>query len=270
MFSLLRNRFGIPGVISVIALVFAMFGGAYAANSSGGGKATASAKAKKGPRGPKGATGPAGPAGPQGPAGSNGAKGDTGAKGDKGDPGNAGSPGAPGAAGKSVTVEEIPLEEIECEELGGAWVKEEGGGEEIEVCNGKEGEPWTDGGTLPKDATETGGWAFNAAEGAGEVLTPISFTIPLKAALDESHVHFASEAGFSTVCTGAIEEPTAPSGHLCVYNNTAFGGLANATFNLITGLNFSGAKEASNAGALLYFTVTGEPAFGYGSWAVTG
>ena len=48
MFSTLRNRFGIPGVISVIALVFAMFGGAYAAsNSSGGGKATASAKAKK-------------------------------------------------------------------------------------------------------------------------------------------------------------------------------------------------------------------------------
>jgi hypothetical protein len=51
MFSTLRNRFGIPGVISVIALVFAMLGGAYAANnSSGGGKATASAKVKKGPR----------------------------------------------------------------------------------------------------------------------------------------------------------------------------------------------------------------------------
>ena len=42
MLSPLRNRFGIPGVISVIALVFAMFGGAYAAtNSNDGGKATA-------------------------------------------------------------------------------------------------------------------------------------------------------------------------------------------------------------------------------------
>src|SRR5258706_13999527 len=78
MFSPLSNRFGIPGVISVIALVFAMLGGAYAAsNNSGGGKASASAKAKKGPRGPKGATGPAGPAGPSGPARS---KGDPGAK----------------------------------------------------------------------------------------------------------------------------------------------------------------------------------------------
>ena len=47
MFSPLRNRFGIPGAISVIALVFAMFGGAYAASdNSGGGKATASAKKK--------------------------------------------------------------------------------------------------------------------------------------------------------------------------------------------------------------------------------
>jgi len=52
MLSPLRNRFGIPGVISVIALVFAMFGGAYAASNSGdgptaSGKATASAKRGK-------------------------------------------------------------------------------------------------------------------------------------------------------------------------------------------------------------------------------
>ena len=39
MLSPLRNRFGIPGVISVVA--FAALGGAYPANNSGG-KATAS------------------------------------------------------------------------------------------------------------------------------------------------------------------------------------------------------------------------------------
>src|ERR1700704_3299328 len=81
MFSTLRTRFGIPGVISVIALVFAMLGGAYAASNSGGGKATASAKAKRGPRGPKGATGPAGPTGPAGATGPSGARGATGAAG---------------------------------------------------------------------------------------------------------------------------------------------------------------------------------------------
>src|ERR1700729_4312957 len=98
MFSTLRTRFGIPGSISVIALVFAMFGGAYAAsNSASGGKATASAKAKKGPRGPKGATGPAGPAGPQGPA------------------GPAGAQGPAGAAGKDgVGVTSAPATTVEC------------------------------------------------------------------------------------------------------------------------------------------------------------
>jgi hypothetical protein len=103
MFSTLRTRFGIPGVISVIALVFAMFGGAYAAsNSSNAGKATASAKAKKGPRGPKGATGPAGPAGAQGPAGPAGAKGDAGANGSNGAAGATGPEGSPWTAGGTL------------------------------------------------------------------------------------------------------------------------------------------------------------------------
>ena len=107
MFSLLRNRFGIPGVISVIALVFAMAGGAFAANNlqSGGSKATASAKGKQGPRGKPGKTGKTGP---QGPAG---AKGDTGAQ---GAPGAKGDTGAPGQTGFTET---LPSGETET----GAW-----------------------------------------------------------------------------------------------------------------------------------------------------
>jgi hypothetical protein len=86
---MLRNRFGIPGVVSVIALVFAMIGGAYAAGGpSGSSQATTSAKkAKRGPRGPKGATGPAGPAGLKGDAGPQGPPGPQGLKGDVGIPG---------------------------------------------------------------------------------------------------------------------------------------------------------------------------------------
>src|SRR5262245_60915 len=95
MLSPLRNRFGIPGVISVVALVFAMLGGAYAASNNDNGKATASAKAKRGPKGPKGATGPTGPAGPQGPAGANGKDGSNGANGQE---------GTNGTNGKSVAV----------------------------------------------------------------------------------------------------------------------------------------------------------------------
>ncbi|HEY8810199.1 MAG TPA: hypothetical protein VIM28_09275, partial [Solirubrobacterales bacterium] len=178
MFSPLRNRFGIPGVISVIALVFAMMGGAYAAsNNSGGGKATASAKAKRGPRGPKGPTGPAGPQGPAGPAGKDGAN---------------GASGAPGADGKSVEVEAAGAE---CPE-GGSKFKV-GGVVKGAACNGEEGEPGEDGEdgepgilhsgeSLPSGATETGSWIFPGGSPQGTT-TAVSFPIPLPAEIDGAH-----------------------------------------------------------------------------------
>jgi collagen triple helix repeat protein len=219
MFSPLRNRFGIPGVISVIALVFAMIGGAYAA-SSGGGDATASAKkklAKKGPRGPRGPRGPAGPAGPQGPAGA------PGAKGDKGD---AGANGSNGAAGKSVTVTSVDPGELECNSLGGAIVKQEGASSGVEVCNGEDGangqdgangEPWTAGGTLPDGATQTGSWSWTGPTTDAAYPTALPFAISLPAPLPEANVHFSTEANFSDTCTGTVANPTAPKAHLCVY-----------------------------------------------------
>ena|SRR5689334_14979473 len=212
MFSTLRTRFGIPGVISVIALVFAMLGGAYAANnSSGGGKATASAKAKKGPRGPKGPkgdTGPAGPAGPAGLAGPAGAKGDTGAQGPEGKAGPQGPQG----------------------------------------IQGKQGEPGKNGTTgftetLPPGKTETGTWAVGEGVNIGEekefplgTLVPISFPIPLSEApeltvvwlsyglIDEpfepSEIAEILEEGAEHGCPGFEGTvPLADPGHLCVYAN---------------------------------------------------
>ncbi len=169
MFSTLRNRFGIPGVISVIALVFAMFGGAYAAtNSSGGGKATASAKAKKGPRGPKGAKGDAGAQGPAGPQGPAGAKGDSGVQ---------GSTGSPGADGKSVTG--TPATVGECPAGGVKYTSASGTNT---VCNGKNGTNGQTGftETLPEGKTETGTWGTgSSSETSGFKFYPISFPIPL-------------------------------------------------------------------------------------------
>jgi hypothetical protein len=190
MFSTLRNRFGIPGVISVIALVFAMFGGAYAAsNSSGGGKATASAKAKQGPRGKTGKTGPAGPVGPAGPAG---AKGDPGAAGVNGKDGGTGTPG------KSVAITEVPVGEFECEEQGGVIIQAEGASSGTEICNGengREGSPWTAGGTLPSEKTETGSWGWTGGFGTETGFSPISFPIPLEAGIAAANAHIVAIAG---------------------------------------------------------------------------
>jgi hypothetical protein len=266
MFSTLRTRFGIPGVISVIALVFAMFGGAYAAsNSSNGGKATASAKAKKGPRGPKGATGPAGPVGPQGPAGAQGAKGDAGAN------GSAGSPGTTGSPGKSVvTASESPG--IHCDE-GGASVEVEGTPVSKKyVCNGEEGpagSPWTLGGTLPVGSTETGTWAISSKPvGVQEGnVSSISFPIQLAAGLDESHVHYVTSPGGA--CTGSALNPTATSGNLCVYEGRVQN-IAVRPGEEIATPDFS-ALGAGASGAILNFgPAEFANAFGMGSWAVTG
>jgi collagen triple helix repeat protein len=261
MFSLIRNRFGIPGLISIIALVFAMFGGAYAATNSGGGKATASAK--KGPRGPRGKPGKPGPAGPQGPAGPTGPAGSAGAKGDKGDKGDAGQ------NGKSVAVTAIPTEEAECEERGGALVKQEGAAQGVEVCNGS---PWTAGGKLPEGATETGTWILETPTASGgNAAAALSFDVPLSSALDGSHVHLFSDTAaspggeFSATCTGSTEDPSAPSGHLCVYGQVVFGsapvGEPSDPSTFGTGAATSGAFLTASFSGLGLAT---------GTWAVTG
>jgi hypothetical protein len=258
-----------------------MFGGAYAASNSGSGKATASAKAKKGPRGPKGATGPAGPAGPAGPtgpAGSNGAKGDAGAKGDKGDAGNPGSPGTPGtpgtpgADGKSVEAFPVATGEPECEGNGGAIYEVEESGVETEVCNGKEGSPWTAGGTLPPGAVETGAWAYagTTADTKG-IHVPISFPIRLEDELLEAQVHYVFEEGFSGFCKGSASVPNPEPGQLCVYVNPGespeeieFKGVYPVDF---AGLFFE-EEGASTSGAMLVFSTPTAPTASNGVFAV--
>ena len=252
MFSTLRTRFGIPGVISVIALVFAMFGGAYAANNStSGGKATASAKAKKGPKGPKGATGPAGPAGAQGPAGPAGAKGDAGANGSNGGAGATGPTGAAGAKGATGAA-------------------------------GATGATGFSGFTekLPAGKTETGIWAGTVgrvptSEGA---TVPISFPIPLSQGsseafyLNEEETTHEEGPGFEAGCTGTAENPTAPEGTLCVY--TAFEGKngSEPSFNFLF-FRYNGVFGGYHpTGAVMEFfnsTVSEINFESQGSWAVT-
>jgi hypothetical protein len=96
MLSAFNRQFGAPGVIAVIALVFAMSGGAIAARhyvADSGTQKPAAKKNKKvvrGPKGEPGARGPAGPQGPAGPAGSQGAEGAPGPRGVEGSPWTAG------------------------------------------------------------------------------------------------------------------------------------------------------------------------------------
>ena len=272
MFSTLRTRFGIPGVISVMALVFAMFGGAYAAsNSSDGGKATASAKAKKGPRGPKGAkgdTGPAGPAGPQGPAGPGGPKGDAGAN------------GSTGTNGTSAAVTSFAGSKGTCTK-GQGGLEVSSASPTAYVCNGekgKEGDPWTAGGTLPSGATETGIFGGGEGQPAGKYFYPASFNVPLQERGEFGHtVLVKSNETSATGCPGRGDGgvPEAEPGYFCVYVGPETGGAVERITSYI--LNESAeppqwewAPIAGATGATIWVECPGpDPCFIGGTWAVT-
>jgi len=150
MFSMLKNRFGIPGIIAVMALIFAMIGGAYAATGA------LTAKQKKEVKaiarglvgtGPAGAVGPQGPAGPAGALGTAGEKGATGPKGATGDTGPKGATGDTGPTCPSG------------------------------AC------------TLPSGATETGLWSVGRVQGVPVVFVSASFPLRLTANPTFNFVH---------------------------------------------------------------------------------
>lgn len=90
-----RPRAGGSWAIAVLALVFAMSGGAFAAQdyfheSGPQARKQVAKRGPAGPRGPRGAQGPAGAAGAQGPVGPVGAAGAAGARGPEGSPWTAG------------------------------------------------------------------------------------------------------------------------------------------------------------------------------------
>ncbi len=262
-FERLKRRIAANGpglTVAVIAMLVALTGGAFAAagalNSTQKKEVTKIAKKYAGKPGAPGA------------------KGDQGLK---GDPGANGNQGAPGKDGTSVTAVEIPAEEPECEGRGGAIIEPQ----QIEVCAGKEGSPWTGGGTLPAGATETGSWAFTGSSedpsDAEKILVPISFPVPLAAQrLAGPAVHYSgspADASFFAPdkdCPTGLEEfpPSALPGKLCVYLNNGEGevGLEYKAIRSSVTTN----KGASSSGGYLEFVATAPVAHASGVFAVTG
>lgn len=268
MLQRIREQVGSAGlIVAIVALVAALAGGAYAASGGLSGKQVK--EVKKIAKSYQGK-------GPTGAAGSTGATGAPGAKGDQG------TAGAPGKDGKSVIVTSAGISE--CGGRGGVVVEEAGIPPGVEVCNGEageEGSPWTVNGILPSGKTETGTWAFHGGtekatvevEGVKSEITlgdnqawvPFSFPIRLENNVTAANSHYATDANFAEFCPGVAGIPTAVSGHFCIYQSA----LTETAVFLETRQPGGGSKGAGRAGGYLKFNLSGNPASGSGTWAVT-
>jgi hypothetical protein len=237
MFQAFRRHLTPSTLIALIALAFAMTGGAFAFTGHGGSspsKATASnvstagaaksktkSKTKAGARGPaglkgatgaQGAAGPVGAVGPVGPAGKEGLAGSSGVKGET------------GAAGTSVTITALAAKNANCKE-GGSELKV--GGTTSYACNGEKGKEGTFGGqSLPSGKTLRGAYAGDAfspskvgeAESA-KATSAVSFALPIESASLNVHYIKAGETTPPQGCTGSAEdEPGAEAGNLCLFS----------------------------------------------------
>ncbi|MGH7484032.1 MAG: hypothetical protein ACREMY_00330 [bacterium] len=298
-----RDQIGTAGlVVAIIALIAALTGGALAA--TGGGPLASTSAQRQFKKGKSkltkqqikeveklakkyaGKDGGPGPPGPKGDAGATGV-------GKEGSAGKEGKEGKEGEEGASVLATQVAIgDETACSKLGGAKYEVEGSDVSTEVCNGKEGSPWTAGGTLPPGAVEEGTWAFDRSvekfttEVGGvvqevtvgdseKIRVPISFPIPLAGALDSTKVHYSSEATFATFCLVTASSPTVVNnGELCVYEQPeAQEPVKGTTFD---GIYKPGSKFTANTkgalafGAVLRFNLPTENAHGAGSFAVKG
>lgn len=246
MFSTIRShlRLSPAGVIAVVALVFAMVGGAFAANDSGTGAATASkAKSKKGPPGPRGPKGATGPAGAQGIPGANGKDGAAGASGKNG------IDGADGADGVSPVGTAFAGVKSPCTEGGVEFT----GTNTTRVCNGVKGEPGPLVETLPSGKSMTGAWGFFEEN----AFNTVTISYPFKLASPAAVVFLGEGEGETTDCPGTAANPQAAAGKLCIYTSAGEGA------NFVVGP--IGFPHSSVTGAFVAFL---ETTLAFGSWAV--
>ncbi len=244
MFKRLKEPFGKAGlIVALVALVFAMVGGAYAATGgSGNSNATASAKKHKKKKSKK----------PQ--------------RGKQGKPGKNGAPGAPGAAGPTGPA-------------GAQGPKGDTGAQGPEGPEGPEGEPWAAGGTLPPEATLTGTYATSLTNDflpEGETKEDsVSFGIQVSPAPTFVFVpgvggttSYGSDA--ANGCPGVVGGiPRAESGKFCVYG-FAHSVFVSATVEARDPGAFPPGHAVTPNGATLVGTCPTGNCMGNGLWAVTG
>lgn len=261
MISRIHEKLGTAGfLISIVALVVALTGGAYAASGGLNGKQKKEVeKIAKKFAGAPGAPGTPGAAG---------------SKGDNGAAGSNGTNGTNGANGTSVTTTAIPTSSATCGHNGGVEVKSASPTQN--VCNGTTGFAES----LPSEKTETGTWSYGPVPtGANHVRFQVSFPTPLATGVHVA-VHYIKlvetepgseefELGHPTAeCPGTAAHPEAVPGNLCLYAAIGTEEPGATTLSSIDPISGEGGKAGAVGAAVTFFGNTAGSQ-GFGDWAVT-
>jgi hypothetical protein len=259
MLSRIGSRLTYANITATLALVFAMSGGALAANHyllnstrQINPKVLGALKGRTGVAGPKGSQGATGTPGAQGPE---------------------GRAGANGASGAGVTSREFEGVAGDCTEGGSEFMAANG---TTFACNGKNGETppkepketpkgstWPS--ALPAEATETGTWGF-VSNAAGLTRVPLSFPVPtdepLEPTLGKGPVELLEPGEEDPLdthpnCPGTVARPKADPGFVCVYSEKLEDPLAG-----------EGPVRASGV-VLIFKSNSTAPKIDEGTWAIT-
>jgi hypothetical protein len=266
MLQRIHRRLGTAGmVVAVIALIAALGGTALAASGALTGKQKKEVEkiakkyaGKPGATGAAGANGSPGKDGANGTVGANGTDGlagPTGPTGLKGNPGVAGETGATGATGATGSFGDATLASGVTER--GTW-SVTGGVQTIEF------------GPEPDETVTVG----NPNEYVAITYpTPLSggvtghFSGEMNSLNEETFTDFDGAGPGTEGCTGTPNEPTAPSGNLCVYKYSASPSNNMAILGIGKPPLFEG--NAGVFGTFIHLSVTGPEAWAGGSWALT-
>jgi hypothetical protein len=268
--SRLREPFGKAGLtVAVIALVFAMLGGAYAASGLNSKQKKEVKKIAKSFQG----TGPAGAQGPAGAKGDNGSNGSNGAQGAQGPQGKQGIQGPPGKDG-TFSTEPLPAGES----LSGVWAISGGTNDfaldaisfPVRVSPAPtaifEGEAGVEEPFLWRL-----GWELKDGEaslvGPFDCIAIAECENAIEAVESEEELfenYEDSEDAFLQVCPGNSAAPEATPGSLCIYKGD-FGGSSSEPFS-----NPSMSEAANEFGITLFYKVGANNTYVRGSWAVAG
>jgi hypothetical protein len=238
MLNRIHQKLGTAGfIISIVALVAALGGGAYAASGGLNGKQKKEVEkiAKKfaGKTGAAGATGPAGAQGPEGAPGKDGSNGANGA------PGAAGSPGAKGEPGPLVT--QVPSKKT----LTGAWSV---GGEGAQLL-------------------ASISFPFPVSPAPTSVIIRESRQLALVVESTGLKEVLAGEEAIEAFCPGSAASPEAEPGFLCVYTEREESGTEVGFELALVGAGWANPSEYG--ASVPVKNVSGEAKLAKGTWSVT-